>query len=993
MSLLDFHNYVQAKKNDIYTKNIPPYFFERNVLKTTANPSWLNNPKKKSITPLIDYNFYELPVNTYHVLLNWPVKVSVTVLTKNNGDNKNKITLNLKEFWINEIPNINPDKLKINTFKDLLEITHFVGIPITTSFLDRITNSIKENIIHFQTSTPFYPQRYTSSYISEDTLNAIVNACKESVDLRAAHGNIATNENQYLRICPYVWNVKHYDMYNVINSPLFNDWSEYISFLMSQYNHGVGDGRMFNLAKEQYIRSTAFTLTWIRDSSITKSIINKPLPEWNNLTTEREKLAYLSQCKLVDHSWYTLTGIYVCCHHEKLLLTGREPPTITSDNNKLCKWCYEIIESNMNDTNVFAEGRIDINEASIINNNGEDDVNILLEQDVVNKRVSRNNSRILYRLRLVSNKHITSSDISSYEPSMRNVRKVVNKWLQFFNLKRYKELFSTLTSIDVSSQRSIGIAWGRILEHFGITTESRNNQNIEEFVGVLKQYLNSYITTKQTSSRIDRRIFKIIINSQHIPVHIMYTLGDAYAVAMVDNMDQINFNNLRINQKVLSTPIFFNNYYYYTSSLIKDKNFLALINNLYVNLNNFYGRKIEIIYVDRTINIEDTNLNFDREVLFNSPYKSNVDYYRLLSYFADCNNSSVTVALPNYNILDSMNKIGIIKLIKNVTSLIYSNLIYQRLPNKVITTTTTILNAIDSSKKLEKKYQQNVYGNNIQALLDTTNIPINEQYDCAGLEHILRPKCSSKHYKSNKLSNKLNYDGIILDTMNDDNQFKIKNIPTVQYSGKTNSNRVTDFFQGKKYNATLMNMYSLGIQYMMKLYYWCMNLETDMNANFVMDGFITDCRIKLWTALNQTLSQTNVIPSYALINSTNQSILNKIDLFSKEVASYLQIIDVNMRNDILKWMYEELEWRALSSITPTEYENILINSIKYTNRAIIREEERAKRDDEEDIIIPDVIEDDQYDILMNVEDDADAMDEGIQALYSDDMVIDNEGIY
>ena len=229
--------------------------------------------------------------------------------------------------------------------------------------------------------------------------------------------------------------------------------------------------------------------------------------------------------------------------------------------------------------------------------------------------------------------------------------------------------------------------------------------------------------------------------------------------------------------------------------------------------------------------------------------------------------------------------------------------------------------------------------------------------------------------------------------MNDDNQFKIKNIPTVQYSGKTNSNRVTDFFQGKKYNATLMNTYSLGIQYMMKLYYWCMNLETDMNANFVMDGFITDCRIKLWTALNQTLSQTNVIPSYALINSTDQSILNKIDLFSKEVASYLQIIDVNMRNDILKWMYEELEWRALSSITPTEYENILINSIKYTNRAIIREEERAKRDDEEDIIIPDVIEDDQYDILMTVEDDADAMDEGIQALYSDDMVIDNEGIY
>lgn len=991
MSLLDFHNYVQAKKNDIYTKNIPPYFFERNVLKTFANPSWINNPKKKSITPLIDYNFYELSVNTYHVLLNWPVKVSVTVLTKNNGDNKNKITLNLKEFWINEIPNINPDKLNIHTFKDLLEITHFVGIPITSSFLDRITNSIKENIIHFRASTLVYPQRYTSSYISEDTLNAIVNACKESVDLRAIYGNIAKNENQYLRICPYVWNVRHYDMYNVINSSLFNDWSEYISFLMSQYNHGVGDSRMFILAKEQYIRSTAFTLTWIRDSSITKSIINKPLAEWNNLTTEREKLAYLSQCQLVDHSWYTLSGIYVCCHHEKLLLTGREPPTITSDNNKLCKWCYEIIESNMNDTNVFAEGRIDINEASIINNTGEDDVNILLEQDVVNKRVSRNNSRVLYRLRLVSNKHITTSDISNYEPSMRNVRKVVNKWLQFFKLKLYEELFSTLTKIDVFSQRSIGIAWGRILEHFGITTESRNNQNIEDFVIVLKQYLNSYITTKQTSSRVDRRIFKIIFNSQHIPVHIMYTLGDAYAVAMVDNMDNINFNNLRINQKVLSTPIFFYNHYY-TSSLIKDDNFLALINNLYANLNRIFNRTIKIIYADRTISIEDTNLDFDRKVLFNSPYKSNVDYYRLLSYFADCNASSVTVALPNYNILDSMNKIGIIKLIKYVTSLIYSNLIRQQLPNNVIDLTKTILNTIDSSKKLEKKYQQNVYGKNIQALLNTTNIPINEQYNCTELENILRPKCSSKHYKSNKLSNKLNYDGIILDTMNDDNQFKIKNIPTVQYSGKTNSKRVTDFFKGKKYNDTLMNTYSLGIQYMMKLYYWCMNLETDMNANFVMDGFITDCRIKLWTALNQTLSQTNVIPSYALINSTNQSILNKIDLFSKEVASYLQIIDVNMRNDILKWMYEELEWRALSSITPTEYENILINSIKYTNRAIIREE-KAKRDDEEDIIIPDVIEDDQYDILMTVEDDADAMDEGIQALYSDDMVIDNEGIY
>lgn len=993
MSLLDFQNYVQAKKNDIYTKNIPPFFFEKNVLKTFANPSWLNDPKKKSDAPLIDYNFYELSLNAYHVLLNWPVKVSVTVLTNNNGDNKNKITLNLKEFWINGIPTINPKSLNINTFKDLLEITHFVGISITSSLLESITNSIKENIIKFEPSTIDYPQRYTSSYISDDTLNEIVSRCKDSIDSRTTYGNIGVNDNQYLKLCPYVWNVKHYDMYNIINNSLFNDWSEYISFLMSQYNHGVGNNRMLNLAKEQYIRSTAFTLTWIKDSSITKSIINKPLAEWNNITTEREKLTYLSKCKRVEHSLYTLSGIYVCCYHEQLLLTGREPPTIISDNNKLCKWCYEIIESNMNDTNVFAEGRIDINEATIINNE-EDEVNTLLEQDFINKRVSRNNSQILYRLQLVSNKHITTSDISKYGPSMRHIRKVVNRWLQYFNLKPLKELFPIIRSIDVSSNNSMAIVWAHILEHFGITTESRNNnQNIEDFVTVLRQSLTSYITTKQkSSSRIDSRIFKIISSCQHIPVHIMYTLGDAYAVAMVDNMDQINFNNLRINQKVLSTPIFFYNHYY-TSSLIKDENFTALINNLYNNLNTIYERKIEIIYADRTIKIEDPNLDFDRSVLFTSSFKSNVDYYRLLSYFADCNASSVTVALPNYNILDSMNKIGLIKIIKNATSLIYSNLMRQQLPSKLITFATNVLNRINSSKNLETQYQQNVYGNNIEVLLNTTNVPINEQYNCTGLEQTLRPKCSLKHYKSTNLGNKLNYDGITLDTMKDDNQFKIKNIPTVQYSGRINSKRVKDFFQGAQYNDTLMNMYSFGIQYMMKLYYWCMKLETDMNANFVMDGFIADCRIKLWTALNQTLAQTNIIPSYALINSTNRSILTTIELFSKEVASYLQIIDVNLRNDILKWIYEELEWRALSSITPTEYENILINSIKYTNRAKIREEERAKRDDEEDdIIIPDVIEDDQYDILMNT-DDADAMDDGIQALYSDDMVIDNEGIY
>lgn len=1009
MSFFEFANFIldNNKNATVYTGIIPPIFFHENIMKSDIVLSWkTDDAKKKTATPPIDYNFYQPTVNSYHVLLAWPVKVSATI------DSSTSITLNLKDFWIKNFSLDQLNEKESTTFADLLANNHYYGLTITDDVFNDIINQIFNKIVSFRTQSKKYPRIYYQLYSNSKKITQLSNLCHTNVEKTISENQtLLGNVDVYLRHCPYLWTIPHDNTFKLIKNKEFNDWTEYAAFMASQYNRGVGNHRMIDIAKEQYVKSTAFDIIRLEDIH-TKSIVEATLSDWENATTPSEKIQFLKTCRLVDNSWYTTkSGVYVCCNHEYVMLNGKNAPTISYDNNKICVWCNEVIETNTEDTNVFAEGRIDINEnnineASIIDENNNTTIDDMLKQERLNKSISRRNAYMMYRLKVVLDRSVTQEDVNRYSPTMRAVRKAVDLFLRLYNMKPFKNLFESIREVglkfeqtqkfDMSQTASV---YRDILNHFNlpIKTSDHTPNEVESYTKI-NTLLLSYFTSRLNHTRIDTRIFRFINSSQHIPVNIIHTLGDAYAVAIVDKKNSVNFNDVYINPKTLMVEVIFNKTYYES---LMNENFKQELRNMFVRLNSYFTENIDINFKDRKIVINDPVLTFDKDVLelkqSNTTY-TNVDYYNILSYYADCGNPKVIDHVKfNNDVLISLNKIGIIKLIKDLTIIIYNDLKSKELKDNTITLCEDFLTSYGTYSQLSETCNENAYDDHIVNLSKSVETPIETKYNLDDM--LYRNECKSIQFSTDYHGDVLTYNGAKFTKI--DANFKHSTSSTTYYTGElgqNGSNFFTKIFSNKNFKYILFTTYRLGITYLLKLYYNSIQLEDSMNAVFVLNGFISDCRVKLWNTTNTVLKDT-ILENGIKFRSTYEYVLNDgnkieklIDSFAYEVASYLMVIDSEYSN-IIDWIYTELDWRALVSITPTEYENTLLATIKYNERARRRDENTDEENEEDQYDIPIFIDDDQYDILANNDDDVEAMDDGIQSLYSDDLIIDNEGMY
>lgn len=1008
MSFLELTNFILDNNNNatVYTGIIPPVLFHENIMKSDITLPWRNDAKKKTTTPPIDYNFYQPTVNSYHVLLAWPVKVSAII------DNSTSITLNLKDFWIKNFDIGSLNIKESNTFTDLLANNHYYGLTITDDMFDGVINQIFNKIVSFQAQSKKYPRIFYQLYSDSKKIKQLSNLCYTDVkNTISENQTLKDNVDVYLQHCPYLWTIPHDNTFKLIKNEEFNDWTEYAAFMASQYDRGVGNHRMIDIAKDQYVKSTAFDIIRLKDIN-TKSIVEETPAGWKNATTPSDKIEYLKTCKLVDNSWYTMPGgVYVCCNHEYVMLNGRNSPTISRDNNKICVWCNEVIETNTEDTNVFAEGRIDINEinineASIIDENNNTTVNDMLKQERLNKRISRRNAYIMYRLKVVLDRNVTQEDVNKYYPVMRNVRKNVDSFLKLYNMKQYNNLFDFIKKVGLTfeqtrqfDEKQATLVYRDILNHFNlpINKSDRNSNGVDSYT-TINNLLLSYFTSRLNHTRIDTRIFRFINNSQYIPVNTMHTLGDAYAVAIIDNKNSVNFNDVYIKPKTLMTNVIFNKTYYES---LRNEKFNQELRNLFSYLNAMLAKNIDINFKDRKIVINDPVLTLDKEVLefkqSNTTY-TNVDYYNILSYYADCGSPKVIDHVKfNNDVLISLNKIGIIKLIKNLTNIIYNDLKTKELKDDTIDLCEEFLTSYGTYSQLSETCNENAYDDHIVNLSKSVETPIETKYNLH--DRLYRKGCKSIQFSTDYYDDVLTYNGAKFTKI--DANFQHSTPSMTHYTGmlgQNGSNFFTKIFSNTNFKDILFTTYRLGITYLLKLYYNSIQLEDSMNAVFVLNGFISDCRVKLWNTTNTVLKGT-ILEDNIKFRSTYEYVLNDgneieklIDSFAYEVASYLMVIDSEYSN-IIDWIYTELDWRALVSITPTEYENTLLATIKYNERARRRNENTDEENEDDQYDIPIFIDDDQYDILANNDDDVEAMDDGIQSLYSDDLIIDNEGMY
>lgn len=998
MSYLSFANYLHQTRDTAYDGKIPPVLFDKAWLKADVISSWKHDVQKKSNpTPPIDYDFYRPVKSNLHVLLTWPVKVSVTI------DGVKVVTLNLKDVWAkNEFKNVN---IFPKSFTDLLSKTHYYGFSITDDYFNKVISKIYDSIVYYQTQSKVYPDKYYVLYSRDEFIEKISKLCCRKVT--AAVNNNYDLYQTYMAQCPYLWKVQHTNAFDIsidANDKIFNDWTEYAAFIASQYNHGAGNSLTLAIAKNQYVNSTAFDIIRVTSSRITKSVVKVSNADWQKAETVDDKLQYLKSCMRIDNSWYTKSGMFVCCNHEYLRLIEQEPPTTMYDNNKICNWCNEVIESNMDDANAFAEGRIDISEEATSTNEEAvaSSIDDIINRERLIRRNNRYNARTMYRLRVVMSREVTESDVSKYASELKIVRGIVDKFLRTYVIKSYKVLFEIIKDLPTNyTTKTAAYAVINILEHFNILPRDIKNGKYGENGVIIYQkissMLKSYVESKiNNESRIDTSIFRFIRNSQHIPVTIMYTLGDAYAVACVDEEDSVNFNHVYINPTLLSTEVIFGMRYY--ASLL-DENFKTQLHNLFNWLNTTLSKNIKLEFTDRPIVINDDNLTLDKNVLLlknDNPEYTNVDYYRMLSYFANCGSpSNLDDVTPNTNMLTSITKIGIIKLVKAMTNKIYNGLRNRDLTDETLQWYDDIIAIFETPKKLEELCSSNVYDRTIANLLNPVNIPTAKRYSLEQYDDTYRLACKTPHYNTVVSNDTIMYEGT--DLVDIDANFSKLPSHGMHYSGKTHNENSSAFFSKlmsmQEFKITRFVLYQTCIKCLLTLYYKSMYLEDSMNALFVLEGFISDCRTKLRTTLNTFMINLHYPTTYEYVKSKSNAINYRIDSFSKEVALYLMLLPGEMYENMVDWIYTELDWRALVSITPTEYENILLATIKYNKKVGSggNEDEDENEDDEYDI--PDIIDDNQYDILNNNDDDVEAMDDGIRSLYSDDLIIENEGMY